>query len=94
MSKKDKVIEILKKLDLESKMPTGIELSIDKDEYGDLIDSMLEDGLISGIKPVRGGAGNKVLMIPLDRYKISIRGMDYLECNTKSSTNVEVVYKI
>lgn len=46
MSKKDKIIEILN-LDSDSKIPTGAELNINKDKYGDLLDEMLDEALIS-----------------------------------------------
>jgi len=56
MSKKDKVTEVLNKLDSKSKMSTGTKLNIDKVEYGELIDVMLDEALISNsfYKLVRG----------------------------------------
>jgi hypothetical protein len=86
--KKEKVIKILRNLDEKSKMPLIEELEIDKQEYGDLIDAMLDEKLISGMKPIRGGIGSKVQMLHLDSYKISIRGMDYLEQNSNNTGEI------
>ncbi|MCJ7689157.1 MAG: hypothetical protein MUO60_07550, partial [Clostridiaceae bacterium] len=47
MSKKEKGVEVLNNLDSESKMPTGTNLNIDEDKYGNLINEVLDEELIS-----------------------------------------------
>jgi hypothetical protein len=87
MSKKEQVLEILDNLDYYSKMPSERILECNLNVYGDLLDAMLNEGLISGEKPKRNEYNNDIVKndfeYNLDTYKMSIRGMDYLEQNRK-----------
>ena len=87
VSKKEQVLEILDNLDYYSKMPSERALECDINVYGDLLDAMLNEGLISGEKPERNEYNNDIIKdhfeYDLDNYKMSIKGMDYLEQNRK-----------
>lgn len=89
VSKKEQVLEILYDLDHYSKMPSEIELDCCLNVYGDLLDAMLNEGLISGEKPERNEYNNDIVKdhfeYDLDNYKMSIKGMDYLEQNKKKN---------
>lgn len=87
VSKKEQVLEILSNLDYYSKMPSERVLECDLNVYGDLLDAMLNEGLISGEKPKRNEYNNNIVKDEfeyyLNNYKMSIKGMDYLDRNKK-----------
>jgi len=92
MRKKEQVLEILDNLDFYSRMPSEEVLECNINVYGDLLDAMLNEGLISGEKPERNEYNNDIVKnhfeYHLDNYKMSIKGMDYLERNRKKEIPV------
>ena len=81
--KKEKILQILKALDEESKLIGSTELGMDQEEFGEIIEIMLEGNLMTGVKIVRGGMGSALLSIVTNRPKITIMGIEYLEQNSK-----------
>ena len=83
--KKELVLKILEKLDKESKVSSKEDLSLDLQQYGEIIEIMSDGGLIIGANVSRSGQGNKVHMCWTDNIKITIQGIEYLEHNSKHS---------
>ncbi|PLR69108.1 YjcQ family protein [Bacillus sp. UMB0893] len=80
MNRRKLIFSILKEVE-KSEYPTFADYDISKDQYGDIIDLMISNKLVSNASVVRGGRGNKVQMIFLDKAKITLQGLDYLEEN-------------
>lgn len=74
------IITVLELLN-NGKEPKFNELGVDKDTFGDVVESMQNDGLISGANVVRGGMGGKVQTVFLNYARIEIKGLKYLEAN-------------
>lgn len=81
MNEKEKLIDILTNLNEHNIVPDMTTLNIDLQEYGDVIDNMINTGLSDGTKPIRDKQFNKVLYIPFDDFIITIKGIEYLEKN-------------
>jgi predicted transcriptional regulator len=82
VSKRKIIFSILKELDKGEHEPTALNYDISTEEFGDIVDMMLRDGLITGGKVIRGGMGHKALMTFLNTAKIEMKGLDYLEENS------------
>lgn len=86
MNEKINISKVLNKLYLEKKIPMKEELGLNKWEYADLLDSMLDDELIFGEKAQRTepleekNINNdfRVVIYSL-LYKIEAKGIDYLK---------------
>jgi hypothetical protein len=81
MDKNKKIVEILTYLVRKNSTPSMKTLDLDLQEYGDITDSMLDDGLIEGSKLIRDGHG-KVLFSFSEVYKIRTNGIEYLKHNS------------
>jgi hypothetical protein len=81
MDKDKKVIEMLTYLVKKHSTPSMKILDLDLQEYGDVTDSMLDDGLIEGTKLMRDKQG-KVLFSFSEVYKIKTNGIDFLKHNS------------
>ncbi|QSQ09779.1 hypothetical protein H0A61_02160 [Koleobacter methoxysyntrophicus] len=81
--KKKIILKILKSLESESKVPSKEELGLELGEYGEILEIMQHDNLIFGVDIIRGGQGNKVLKVITRDAKITVKGIDYLEKNSK-----------
>jgi hypothetical protein len=82
LSKKKIIYIILKEIEKGGQEPKFPGINLNKDEFGDLIDSIQDAGLIKGASVVRGGQGNHVQIVLLNTTKITLQGLDYLEKNS------------
>lgn len=62
--------------------PNQEDYGITKDQFGDVVDMIIDEELIVNATVVRGGQGNKVQTVFLQHAKISIKGLSYLEENS------------
>jgi hypothetical protein len=60
-------------------IPKWAEYNITIHQYGDLIDQMMNDGLIKGAVVERAGRNNKTIMVFLKGAKLTGKGLDYLK---------------
>ncbi len=83
MSKRKIIYSILKELEAENSEPRAIDYGISIAEFGDIVEMMENDGLIKGSAMSRGGRGNEARIVYLDTAKVTIKGLGYLEENSK-----------
>ena len=91
MSKKLDTLKILNKLNSEDNIPMKQDLGLNNWEYGDLLDSMIDNNLISGNKSQRANlmeqeknsSNDDRVLLGFGSYKIEVKGMDCLENNTE-----------
>lgn len=82
MKKKKILISILKEIEAKNYSIEESNYEITRDEFGDLIDEALENNYIKNANVVRGGVGNKALLIFLDGAKLTLAGEEFLEENS------------
>lgn len=63
-------------------IPKAEDYSIDNEKFVNILEAMQDDGLIKGLKVIRGGVKNNVLSLNKDNIKITIKGMEYLNENS------------
>ncbi|MEK4128572.1 YjcQ family protein [Solibacillus sp. FSL W8-0474] len=80
MDKNELIKKILISLN-ENIEPNFNDLGVDKDTFGDTVEIMQNEDLITGANVQRGGQGNKVVLVYLKNAKIQLKGLDYLENN-------------
>jgi len=61
--------------------PQFNDYEVDKDTFGDVVEIMQNDGLISGATVSRGGSGNKVQIVLLNTARVEVKGLNYLKEN-------------
>lgn len=81
MNRKRLIFSVLKEVE-KCNYPNCSDYDVTKDQYGDIIDLMVSNNLISNASVVRGGRGNKVQIIFLNKAKITLEGLGYLEENS------------
>ncbi|MBH9968897.1 MULTISPECIES: YjcQ family protein [Bacillaceae] len=80
MKKLKCIYSILMKLDQREKIVQS-DFDIDKEEWGDIAELILDEGLAKGISVTKGGQGNKVQSVWYDNAKITLDGLRFLEDN-------------
>lgn len=83
MNKRKVIYSILKELEAEKSEPKAEDYNISLAKFGDIVDMMENDGLITGSAISRGGRGNEAKVVFLNSAKVTIKGLDYLEENKK-----------
>ena len=83
MSKRKIIYSILKELEIGSFEPKATDYDMSEAEFGDVVEMMENDGLIKGSAVTRGGRGNEAKLVFLNTAKVTIKGLDYLEENSK-----------
>ena len=79
--KKLKVIySILRKLEKGEQVKQS-DFDLTKEEWGDIADIILNEGLAKEISVIRGGQGNKVQIVFYEKAKITLDGLRFLEEN-------------
>lgn len=78
MNKKELIKEILKSIEKVNE-PTFIDYDLTKEDFGNLVDLMVDENLIKDATVIRGGIGNKVQIVFLNTAKITMKGINYLE---------------
>lgn len=73
----------MKELETGNFEPKATDYEISEAEFGDVVDMMENDGLIKGSAVTRGGRGNEAKVVFLNTVKVTIKGLDYLEENSK-----------
>lgn len=89
MNKKLDTLKILKQLNSEDNIPMKQDLGLNNWEYGDLLDSMIDNNLISGnksrrsnsMKQEKNSSNDDRVLLGFGSYKIEAKGMDCLENN-------------
>lgn len=81
MDKDEKIIEMLTYLVKKHSTPSMKILNLDLQEYGDITDTMVDNGFIEGTKLMRDKHG-KVLFSFSEVYKIKDSGIEYLKHNS------------
>lgn len=80
---RDKVIfSVLKELE-EGRVPTFNDYGLEKEPYGEIIESMIDDKLIKKAQVVRSGIGNSVTYVVMHHARVTSEGREYLERNTR-----------
>ena len=80
MDKKQLIYKILEGLN-NGVEPKFNDYDVDKDTFGDVVELMQNEGLISGATVTRGGMGSKVMIVFLNHAKVEMSGLNYLEEN-------------
>ncbi|MGE6205354.1 YjcQ family protein [Guptibacillus hwajinpoensis] len=62
---------------------TANDLGIELEKFADVYEMAKKNGLISAPKVVRGGQGNKAIMVMSKDAKITFDGLHYLDKNCK-----------
>lgn len=81
LDKRKLIYSILKEID-QGNEPKANDYGIELEEFGSVVEMIQRQGLISGATVQRAGIGNKVVYAFLDRAKIELPGLDYLEENS------------
>lgn len=59
--------------------PKFHDFDIDKETFGEIVETMQSDGLISGAKVSRVGLENKVAVVTLQDVKVELKGLNYIK---------------
>ncbi|BDH62125.1 hypothetical protein MTP04_22550 [Lysinibacillus sp. PLM2] len=84
MDKRKLIYSILKEIE-QGNEPRAVDYGIELEEFGTVVEMIQRQGLITGAMVQRAGIGSKVVYAFLDRAKIEIPGLDYLEENSSWS---------
>lgn len=76
------IFSLLKEIKENKSEPKAEDYGLETPEFGDIVDMMLDEKLITGASVSRGGQGNKALVVFLKGSKISLKGLEYLENNS------------
>lgn len=70
--------------------PKFYDFDIDKETFGEIVETMQSDGLISGAKVSRVGLENKVAVVTLQDVKVELKGLNYIKkYETYSNYSIE-----
>ncbi|WP_431811481.1 YjcQ family protein [Lysinibacillus sp. FW12] len=59
--------------------PKFYDFDIDKETFGEIVEAMQHEGLISGAKISRVGLENRVLVVALQDVKVELKGLNYMK---------------
>lgn len=59
--------------------PRFYDFDIDKDTFGEIVEKIQNEGLISGAKIFRVGLENRVAVVSLQNAEVEIKGINYLK---------------
>ncbi|MEY2365294.1 YjcQ family protein [Lysinibacillus capsici] len=59
--------------------PKFYDFDIDKDTFGEIVEAMQHEGLISGAKISRVGLENRIAVVALQDVKIELKGLNYMK---------------
>ncbi|MFL1994912.1 YjcQ family protein [Lysinibacillus irui] len=59
--------------------PKFYDFNIDKETFGEIVEEMQSEGLISGAKISRVGLENKVAVVFLQNAEVEIKGINYIK---------------
>lgn len=59
--------------------PKFYDFDIDKETFGEIVETMQRDGLISGAKVSRVGLENRVVVVALQDVKVELKGLNYMK---------------
>lgn len=76
------IFSLLKEIKENKSEPKVGDYGLETAEFGDIVDMMLDEKLITGASVSRGGRGNVALVVFLNGSKITIKGLEYLEENS------------
>lgn len=89
MSKRKLIYNILKDIESSKSSPNAKDYDLNINDFADIIDIMEDERLVKGSKVIRGGMNNDAQMVLLERTKITLDGLEYLEKNK----NYDKAYK-
>ena len=81
MNKDELIYNILKGIQSGSE-PKQEDYSLDKEQWGDLLEFIQNEGYAENITVSRGGQGNKVLVTWLNKAELTSKGEAYLKTNS------------
>lgn len=58
--------------------PKFYDFDIDKDTFGEIVEAMQHEGLISGAKISRVGLENRVTVVSLHNAEVELKGLNYI----------------
>lgn len=63
--------------------PRFYDFDIDKEMFGEIVEMMQNNGLISGAKIARSGLENRVAVVSLHNAEVELKGLNFLKkkCN-------------
>lgn len=82
MNRKKIIFSILKEIQ-KGNEPNREYYELDKEQWGEIAELIRDEGFAKDIQVTRAGIGNKVHLVWYSSAKITIKGMDYLEENSK-----------
>lgn len=59
--------------------PKCYDFDIDKDTFGEIVEEMQHEGLISGTKISPVGLENRIAVVALQDVKIELKGLNYMK---------------
>ncbi|KEH91573.1 hypothetical protein Z962_p0100 (plasmid) [Clostridium botulinum C/D str. BKT12695] len=91
--KKQIILKILKELDEKNILLGKNDLELDDEQFGQIIETMISVGFISGVTATRAGAGSKYHLIR--KYpRITLNGIEYLENNKEENSIVKAIDRL
>lgn len=81
MNKKKIIYSVLREIEQGENIPKFSDFGLSLIEFRDLIDQIQDDDLIKGASVPRG-QGNPDRMVLLNKVKITLKGLDFLEKNS------------
>jgi hypothetical protein len=84
MDIKKLIYSILKKLQ-DGNEPKQTDYELDNEQWGEMLELIKDEGYAKDVTIQRGGIGNKVVYAWLDKAKITMKGIEYLERNSDSA---------
>lgn len=76
------IFSLLKEIKENESEPKAKDYGLQISEFGDIVDMMLDEKLITGAGVSRGGRGNVALVVFLSGTRITLKGLEYLEENS------------
>jgi hypothetical protein len=93
MSKQKLMYSILKEIE-KGNRPSQLDYDITKDEFGEIIELLLDEGMLKNASVIRGGIGNKVQGVLLNGSRIGMPGLNFLEEKSNWSKAYNVLKEI
>lgn len=84
MDKRKLIYSILREIELGNE-PKHTDYGIELEEFGSVVEMIQSEGLIVGAKIQRAGKGSKIVYAFTHQAKITMKGLNYLEENSKMS---------
>jgi hypothetical protein len=81
MDRKKLIYSILKEIE-QGNVPKQSDFDLELEQWGELAELIRDEEFTKNVTVQRGGIGNKVVYAWLDRAKITLKGIEFLEQNS------------